>query len=173
MYAMDHNHYEQPPLHKQMAVHWRAAFLQLQRFIHHIWHLQEISSTQLYPASGNLVQYDVYLPPIIDQPQLVCEVSSGTGSSRAGPTHIHLGTLPSWHILLKLPLLEGSFGRCSSLQVAASWPCPCICWSDHIAGSQTSRLYTLRCLIYHEERRTVAAMLLWVLAVLSIKTTSS
>jgi len=65
------------------------------------------------------------------------------------PTHVHLDTLPSWHVPTELPSLEGWAAHCSSLRRVSSWPCQClcICWFNHTAGSRTSRWCTLHRLV--------------------------
>ena len=156
----------QSPSHTQRAVHWRAAFLHLQRLTHPFWHLQETSSMQLWAASGSLVQYGVYCPPVLTNPSWLVE-GALVLAAVSDSTHVHLDTLPSWHVPLKLPSLEGSAAHCSSLQRVSSWPCqcPCICWFDHTTGSRTSRWCTLHRLVCHVVRRTAAAAPQWVLAV--------
>ena len=92
------NIFMRSPLHSERAVRLKASVLHLQRLTHDFWHLQETSSMQLWSASGScelpqvpLLQYGVYCPPIIDQPQLV-----GGGSSDAGSS-IWPHTSPPWY----------------------------------------------------------------------------
>ena len=73
------NIFMRSPLHSERAVRLKASVLHLQRLTHDFWHLQETSSMQVLAASGSLVQYGVYCPPVNDQPQLVGGGSAGAG----------------------------------------------------------------------------------------------
>ena len=152
------------------AVRLKASVLHLQRLTHDFWHLQETSSMQLWSASGSCELPQVVVSCLRCRcSSMVCIVlQSLTNPSWlvggvlvlaavSDPTHVHLDILPCWHVPPKLPSLEGLAVHCSSLRRVSFWPCPCICWFDHITGSRTSRWCTLHHLVCHLVRRTAVS----------------